>query len=362
MGMSAVLYRALHVPAMQNRLCANQDQALSAMPAEIELAADESGLVFNQKFNPDLVVYDDSYQNDQGHSAQFRRHLEAVSLLCSKHLNNAQGLIVDIGCGKGSFVEFLREKGLNVVGYDNAYQGDQSYIRKSFFGLDSHDKGDLLTLRHVLEHIPSPWQFLADITAANDRKGLLYIEVPDLDWILTNNAYFDVFHEHVNYFRAADFVQRYGQAVVHLSKSFGGQYLSVIIDLQSVRGDVPSPSCLTDNNCLQANFNKLAEHERATYASLANSDGIVIWGAAAKGVVFAAKAPQAIKNKIDFAIDINPNKHGHFMPISGVEVLDPLSGAARLTRSSLVIIMNPNYEQEIRESLPPAQPCTILHS
>ena len=87
----------------------------------------------------------------------------------------------------------------------------------------------------------------------------------------------------------------------------------------------------------------------------------MIWGAAAKGVVFAAKAPPTIKSKITYAIDINPNKQGHFMPISGVEVLDPATGVTRLDLSSLVVIMNPNYEQEIRGSLPRNQPCLVLH-
>jgi hypothetical protein len=48
------------------------------------------------------------------------------------------------------------------------------------------------------------------------------------------------------------------------------------------------------------------------------------------------------------------------MPISGVEVVDPTTGLTRLDPSSLVIIMNPNYEQEIRESLPHNQPCLAL--
>ena len=80
-------------------------------------------------------------------------------------------------------------------------------------------------------------------------------------------------------------------------------------------------------------------------------------GAAAKGVVFAAKFPEAIKHKLTYAIDINLSKQGHFMPLSGLEVLGPTTGVSRLHSSTVVVIMNPNYEQEIRESLPDNQPC-----
>lgn len=355
------LYRATGIPAMQNKLFSTRAEALTAPSASLELCQDDSGLVFNRCFNSAVVTYDDSYQNDQGHSLQFQLHLDEVCGVCRRYLTSKESLTVDVGCGKGGFVELLREKGLNAIGYDNAYQGNSPYIRKSFFSVDSHDRGDLLTLRHVLEHIPSPWQFLDGIAAANGYQGLLYVEVPDLEWILEHRAYFDLFHEHVNYFRVDDFSRRFGDGVIFQSKSFGGQYLSVVITLESIRELSQSSLPRESNSGLQAAFAKLSEHEAMTYAALAQSDEIILWGAAAKGVVFAAKTPEAIKHKLTYAIDINPRKQGHFMPLSGVEVLDPTTGVARLDPSTLVVIMNPNYEQEIRESLPHNQPCLVLH-
>ena len=355
------LYRAAGIPAMQNKLFLSRAEAFAAPSAMLELCKDDTGFVYNRCFDPAVVTYDDSYQNDQGYSSQFKKHLDDVCDLCFRYLNTKAGLVVDVGCGKGGFVEMLRGKGINAVGYDNAYQGSSPYIRKSFFSVESHDKGDLLILRHVLEHIPSPWQFLAGIAEANDHRGLLYIEVPDLEWILAHRAYFDLFHEHVNYFRLDDFSRRFDDGVVFQSKSFGGQYLSVIINLELVRGSGESsvPGKLDPD--LQRSFDKLSEYEDKTYAKLADIHEIVIWGAAAKGVVFASKAPLAIKSKIAYAIDINPSKQSHFMPISGVEVLDPATGVSRLGPSSLVVIMNPNYEQEIRGSLPHDQPFLVLH-
>jgi hypothetical protein len=361
MHIAQTLYRAAGIPAMQNKLFPNKVEALAAPDASLELAQDETGLVFNRCFDPSLVAYDDSYQNDQGYSLQFQEHLDEVSGLCCRYLTGKKDLVVDVGCGKGGFVELLRGKGVNAVGYDNAYQGSSPYIRKSFFSIDSHEKSDLLTLRHVLEHIPSPWQFLNGIAAANGYQGLLYVEVPDLEWILEHRAYFDLFHEHVNYFRSDDFTRRFGEGVIYQSRSFGGQYLSVVINLEYVGTCGQSSLPRESDTALQTAFRKLSEFEDQTYASLTDGQEIVIWGAAAKGVVFAAKAPPAIKNKMAYAIDINPSKQGHFMPISGVEVVDPEVGISRLDPSSLIVIMNPNYEQEIRGSLPHSQPCLVLH-
>jgi len=361
MDNTSTLYRAAGIPAMQNKLFSTRAEALAAPSASLELCQDDTGLVFNRCFDPAVIAYNYSYQNDQGHSLQFQRHLDEVCGICCRYLTAKDSLIVDVGCGKGGFVELLREKGLNAIGYDKAYQGSRPYIRKSFFSIDSHERGDIITLRHVLEHIPSPWQFLDSIAAANGYQGLLYVEVPDLEWILEHRAYFDLFHEHVNYFRAVDFLRRFGDGVIFQSKSFGGQYLSVIINLESFRGLSQSLLLRESNSGLQVAFDKLCEHEAMSYAALAESHEIVLWGAAAKGVVFAAKLPEAIKHKLIYAIDINPSKQGHFMPLSGVEVLGPTTGVARLNPFSLVVIMNPNYEEEIRESLPHGQPCLVLH-
>lgn len=361
MDNSNTLYRAAGIPAMQNKLFSSRAQALNAPTASLELCQDETGLVFNRCFDPTVVAYDDSYQNDQGRSLQFQQHLNEVCELCCRHLSSKKNLIVDVGCGKGGFVEHLRGKGVNAIGYDNAYQGRSPYIRKSFFSVDSHDRGDLLTLRHVLEHIPSPWQFLNGIAAANGYQGFLYVEVPDLEWILEHRAYFDLFHEHVNYFRADDFSRRFGGGVIFQANSFGGQYLSVVINLECMRDCDQSSLARESDSGLQAAFDQLSQYEDMTYATLAESHEIVLWGAAAKGVVFAAKAPPAINRKIAYAIDINPSKQGHFMPVSGVEVLDHSTGVRRLDPSRLVVIMNPNYEQEIRGSLPHNQPCMALN-
>lgn len=354
------LYRAAGIPAMQNRLFSSRAEALVAPSASLELCQDETGLVFNRSFDPAVVAYDEGYQNDQGYSLKFQRHLDEVCELCCGHLTSKENLVVDVGCGKGGFVELLREKGVNAIGYDNAYQGDSPYIRKSFFSVDSHDRGHLLTLRHVLEHIPSPWQFVDGIAAANGYEGFLYVEVPDLEWILEHCAYFDLFHEHVNYFRADDFSRRFGDGVIFQSKGFSGQYLSVIINLECVRGCNQSSLARESDSGLQTAFDQLSEYEDKVYATLTESHEIVLWGAAAKGVMFAAKSPAAIKRRIAYAIDINPRKQGHFMPISGVEVLGPVTGVTRLDPSSLVVIMNPNYEKEIRESLSHSQPCLVL--
>jgi hypothetical protein len=48
------------------------------------------------------------------------------------------------------------------------------------------------------------------------------------------------------------------------------------------------------------------------------------------------------------------------MPISAVKVVDPQIGLAELTPSDLVVIMNPNYADEICGTIPANQPFMVL--
>ena len=75
---------------------------------------------------------------------------------------------------------------------------------------------------------------------------------------------------------------------------------------------------------------------------------VVIWGAGSKGVAFLTTLGLG-EDSVEFAVDINPHRHGQFMATTGQEIIGP----ERLTRDKpdVVIVMNPVYKQEIEEDL-----------
>jgi len=67
-----------------------------------------------------------------------------------------------------------------------------------------------------------------------------------------------------------------------------------------------------------------------------------LWGAASKGVTFALLVdPDA--SRLAGAIDLNPNKVGRFMAMTGLKIESPDA----LPDGAAVIVMNPNYRSEI---------------
>jgi SAM-dependent methyltransferase len=328
------------VPVYQNRMFERREDALACPRGDLRLVQNcDTGLVFNDAFDARLIEYGDDYQNEQAHSAAFRDHLEQAYAVIHRNLHGRS--VAEIGCGKGYFLNLLNERGFAAVGVDPAYQGNSPLVMKRCFDRSLGLECGAIVLRHVLEHIPNPIAFLREILEANGGSGLVYIEVPSFDWIRDRRAWFDVFYEHVNYFRIDDLRRMFG-TVLDAGHVFGGQYLYVVADLATLRD--PHVSVLDKQSAsLPADF--FAGIDRCRQA-LAKGGRQVVWGAAAKGMMFSLHITNA-GGRIDFAIDINPAKQGKFLAGSGVGVVSPEDGLQNLSFGDTIFVMNSVYLAEI---------------
>ncbi|TCP59802.1 methyltransferase family protein [Rhodovulum bhavnagarense] len=340
------LYAQHALPVFQNRMYDSAAEARDCPKGDMRLVEDmETGLVYNAAFQPELLDYDANYQNEQGLSPAFRAHLDGAADLVEAHMGREA--LVEVGCGKGTFLDLLLARGVDVTGFDPTYEGNSPRVRKVYFNEDLGISGNGLILRHVLEHIPDPVGFLHRLAAANGHKGLIYIEVPCFDWICRNRAWFDIFYEHVNYFRLGDFARMFGRTL-HLARSFGGQYLSVVADLSTLCVPRRDPDDAAD---LPADF-----IDRFRAETSGAQGGNVVWGGASKGVIYALMRERA-GNPVARVIDINPAKQGRFLAATGLQVLSPEAGLAELPDNSVITVMNPNYLDEVRAMAGPRFIC-----
>ena len=152
--MSEILYRQMRLPVFQNKVYHDREKALNAPLGDVELKqCVDTGLVYNHLFDPNVLQYDGDYQNEQACSPVFLKHLQQVKEILLRHMRRmTKG--VEIGCGKGYFLEMLCRCGADILGFDPAYEGDNSRVRKDYFrGVLDGDRPDYIILRHVLEHI-----------------------------------------------------------------------------------------------------------------------------------------------------------------------------------------------------------------
>jgi hypothetical protein len=72
---------------------------------------------------------------------------------------------------------------------------------------------------------------------------------------------------------------------------------------------------------------------------------VAVWGMATKGVIFSLLVdPDA--SRIDYCIDVNTNKQGCFVPVTGHAISAPIV-LRSASRPVTVIVMNENYRDEI---------------
>lgn len=338
------IYRIEQLPVFQNKMFRSAAEAIACTRGDLILVQDSTtGLIYNRAFDPAAMTYDADYQNEQAVSAAFSTHLDNVAQIVHRHFESLD--LIEVGCGKGHFLERLEALGFNIAGFDPTYEGDHSKIAREYFSAGAGLQAGGIILRHVLEHVSDPMNFLRGIRDANGGRGRIYIEVPCLDWIARNRAWFDLFYEHVNYFRLEDLRAMFG-TVLESGHTFGGQYLYVVADLATARAPHRSPG---DHFSLPVDFIASIERHAHAFGSEPGGPGRApaVWGGASKGVIFSLlMRRQGVE--IETLIDINPAKQGRYVAATGLRVQSPDEALQHLAPGTDVFVMNSNYLEEIR--------------
>jgi len=339
----SIIFKTQNLPIHQNVVYPSVEEAIACPRGNLSLTQDDNtGLIHNIDFDHATMEYNEHYQNEQALSLVFHQHLHQVVSILTRIFDKKN--IIEIGCGKGWFLELLRSHGFNAKGVDPAYEGDNDYVVKNYFSSALDLDADALILRHTLEHVQKPYEFLADIAEANNHSGLIYIEVPCFNWILEHNAWFDIYYEHVNYFRLTDFEKVFGK-IVEMGHVFGGQYIYIIGDLASLK---KSKENSFDILKIPKGFMSGIIKAEKIFSDNKNKKNIV-WGGASKGVIFSHYLFQR-GFKPDMIIDLNPEKQSKYIPATGIKINSPEIAYKEIKEGDNIFVMNSNYYEEIRSA------------
>ena len=347
------------VPAFQNAPAATEAEALACRRGDIRLTCCLAcGFVFNAAFDTALTAYAPGYEPTQTHSPAFRRYLDdLVRALTARHDLRGK-TILEVGCGAGDFLLAICRDGANRgIGFDPSYAGElgglppnvtiypEPYSR-------AHPPADLVCARHVIEHVGRPVTLLTDMRAAVEGRagGVVFVETPRLEWILERCAFWDVFYEHCSYFTGPvlmEVMERAGFAVLGSDSSFAGQYQWVEgrCGPRRARAGRLGETLATRLEAFAREAETRRDAWRARVADLARRGPCVVWGAGAKGITFLNSVGLG-RDIVPAVVDMNPKKQGRYVPGTGQPIVPP-TDLARL-RPSSVLVMNPNYLDEIR--------------
>lgn len=370
-----IFYRLEGVPAHSCLMLSSREEALAFPRGDIELGFCRGcGFIGNVRFDPGLNRYSAAYEETQAYSPRFLRFLDEVWEDQIDRFGLGPGMTaLEIGCGKGEFLVGLCERsGCAGIGVDPAYRPERTrssaaarmtFIRDLYGPKYSHLQADYLCCRHTLEHIAPVRDFVRLVreTIGGRQHVNVFFELPDMERVLQQGAFWDIYYEHCTYFTRGSLARLFrcaGFEVNRLYKAYDDQYL--MLEAQPAPGPtgarLPQEHDLAEVASLVANFERQVRERLQSLADAlaqhrARGHRLAIWGSGSKCVSLISSLglspaqgawPAAV-------VDINPHKHGKFLAGSGLEIVSP--DALRPLRPEVVLVMNSIYTEEIRQQL-----------
>jgi 2-polyprenyl-3-methyl-5-hydroxy-6-metoxy-1,4-benzoquinol methylase len=189
--------RALHVyPNALGRIstradlvlagCANCGMAWSSpLPSQQEVEAfyaGDSGWGDRPGLSAQRAATKDAQERTERKLAAKRAIYEHESDLLLAELDREPGAVLDIGCGLGTWLDVLADRGWSTAGVEPNPTARATAARRHRM-LDAppeQPEFDLVLLQHVLEHLRDPLATMRQVAAATRPGGHVFVSVPDL--------------------------------------------------------------------------------------------------------------------------------------------------------------------------------------
>ncbi len=285
--------------------------------------------------------------------------------------------VVEVGSGDGTQLSFFRDLGARVFGYEPSHalcMASESIGVPVYQGLfDEHSTEDipgeflpvdLLILTYTFDHIPEPARFLNTAQRILDPdKGLLIIEVHDLEKILQRREYCLFEHEHAIYLSASTMqrlLDRCGFSLISTnllpeSERRGNSLLVVAAPHGSRHTSAALPPLSNPMVETWSTYESFGEEVQAAVRKLDHFVGghatagrrLAGYGAGGRGVMTLAAMHSS--NEIRYLCDRNPAFSGRVTPKSHVPVVTP----ERLEDDpvDVLLVFSFGYIDEIRKHL-----------
>ena len=319
-------------------------------------------MIWNTSFDPAVLSYDAEYENSLHFSEAFRGYTdELVERLIGNHDLAASMLPSSDPARESFWPSSVSGPAAPESGSIRQYDGESddraggrvSFVRDLLRPGAQLGEPSLVVTRHVVEHLEDPVAVLSDVRRAlGQREATLYVEVPAAEYLVEQDAIWDIIYPHVTCLTAPALraiLERAGFQPQEHGYAFGGQYLWVEASTAAPVRAAADPGRVTEHTVTR--FADRLSAKRAEWADrlprLLAGGSVALWGAGAKGATFLNLVEGG--DSIEAVIDVNPRKQGKYVPGTGQLIVGPSALTGRDV--SAVVVMNPVYATEIHETL-----------
>lgn len=327
-------------------------------------------LLFNRSYRPELIRYGESYNASLTCSEAFNRFQEQLAARLARTYKLTDRTILEIGCGKGSFLRLLCETaGANGIGIDPSIDSPPKSepglgrIQLKPVPFDTNytgPMGDFVCCLSVFENIADIKGFLGYLRhRLLGTSTAVYLEVFNAMRSIADGEVWSIFYEQCNYFSLESLrntVARNGFRIIDSCTCFeNDQYLFVEMcvgenDSETEAFPVDRSAGRNERDAATRFANEFSrrrkhwENRLELLAKNSHSGEIVFWGAGGKAISFL----NLVRNSrlIRCVVDNNIARHHRFIPGTGHPVLPP--DELTSIRPSTIILSNPIYRDEIQ--------------
>jgi len=366
----SLFYEVRNVPVHSCLMLPTQQEALDFPCGDVVLGfCQHCGFITNVEFDSKWSSYAPNYEDQQSFSPTFNKFaLDLANHLIEKYDLHDKD-IVEIGCSKGDFLLLLCELGNNrgvgidpsaVPGRVQSEAADRvTFIRDYYSERHAEHVGNFICCRHTLEHIHPTAEFVSTVRRSiGDRLDTaVFFEIPDTTRVLRDLSFEDIYYEHCSYFTPGSLARLFracGFEVTDLYRAYGEQYLLIEALPVATTSEQVHPleetleQMVQDVKHFTTEIGNKLEHWKQHLEQMHNQGKrVVVWGSGSKCVAFLTTLKTA--DKIQYVVDINPHRHGKFIPGVGKQIMSP--EFLKDYKPDQVIVMNPIYCQEIQEML-----------
>ena len=365
----SIFYEAKNVPVNSCMMFSNREDAVNFPRGNVVLGfCKVCGFISNVAFDSSKLDYSSLAPEEQGFSTTFSAYANrlATRLVQTYDLRNKH--LSEIGCGRGDFLALLCELGNNYgVGIDpskvsggveSKASNNMTFIHDYYSDRYADQLGSFISCRHTLEHIPNTAEFIKSVrSAVTNDDTYVFFEVPDVSRILKEVAFWDIYYEHCSYFNLGSLARLFRLCsfeVTNLMKDYFDQYL--LIEAKPVnrkskkinqKEETIYDTAKSVKTFSASSQNKLDQWKTQLEKIRLEKKRTIIWGSGSKCVAFMTTL--GVKDEVEFIVDINPYRHGKFIPGVGKQIVSP--EFLKQYKPDTVIVMNPVYCNEIRQKL-----------
>lgn len=191
-----------NIPANCSRYFDVESEAINQPIGSMDFRTDSTG-----SFTENCAYREELIRNDQFYCTSNPFHLRNSITNFRQILKLFLGSVkvIEIGCGQGEFLELIAPEVNKIMGFDPVLKESTEQLINSRFDFRKvPNTQTIFIMRCVLPHINSPFEFLK-LLFEEYPNSFVYIEFQDTDYILNNNIWSQISHDHVNYFTTNSF-------------------------------------------------------------------------------------------------------------------------------------------------------------